>query len=315
MFIRDYLRRFFPLLMLAILSACTSLVAETTPTAKPAALTPFFTKTSSLTPIQVSEQPAMVISTPTPAPVIYSVKKDELGSAIALRFGITLQMLQSSNPEVDLNYLKEGQQLIIPPKQETPSPDMSSPTPAALIIKDVSCYPAADQAGWCIASILNNQQDGVMYITGEFILEGQQKTYQKPFTSLVDTLPSGKQIPVYALFEAPFPYPYQVNLLIHTALRQPPGQLSSNILGDPGSKGRNPPGWTFCKDRLAKSRWMIKKHLGYSDCRCLFRRKTGWYSKVGIESRRGIGNNLNFEIWVYSIGPMIDQVELFAELE
>ncbi len=256
----------------------------------------------------------MVISTPTPAPVIYSVKKDELGSAIALRFGITLQMLQSSNPEVDLNFLKEGQQLIIPPKQETPSPDMSSPTPAALIIKDVSCYPAADQAGWCIASILNNQPDGVMYITGEFILEGQQKTYQKPFTSLVDTLPSGKQIPVYALFEAPFPYPYQVNLLIHTALRQPPGQLN-NILEIQDQKVEIHPdglsarivGQIMVDDQKTSVAAVIA--AAYSAG------KPVGIRKLELTPSEASGNNLNFEIWVYSIGPTIDQVELFAELE
>lgn len=314
MIIRPFLRVFCCLLVLTLFTACTTIEVETTPTTEMRALTPFSTRTPSLTPALELDQLEEVIFTPTPTQVIYSVKKDELGSAIALRYGISLQSLQSSNPDVDLNFLKEDQQLVIPPRQETPIPDLSSPTPAALIIKDLECYPAADQAGWCIATIQNNQQDGVMYITGEFILEGQHNTYQKPFTTLIDSLPPGKQIPVYALFDAPFPYPHKVNLLIQTALRQAP-ELSSKPL-DISEKNIE-----ISSDGLAAridgqinlsgqtTTGVTVIAAGYSEG------KPVGVRRMELNPKDTLVSLLKFELWLYSIGPPIEKVEIFAETE
>ncbi len=304
-------------LSICILAACTSVATVTTETMtpnKPVLLTPFLTLTPSLTTIPQQENIQSEIATPTPPPQVYKVKKDELGSTIALRFGITLQMLQSSNPGVDLNFLKENQELIIPPTQKTPAPDLSSPTPAILSIKDLACYPASEGAGWCIGVIRNDLPDAVMYITGEFVLKGANQTWQKSFTSLINMLPPGNQIPVFALFDAPFPYPYQVTLLIHTAIRQAPSNLEEKIeildqkiIIDPDGLVSKIEGKVKISD--SKSKQVAIVASGYSEGKPAGIRRQELFTE---KSSEGI---LPFQIWLYSVGPPIDQVEIFVEYD
>jgi LysM repeat protein len=314
MFLRSFIRLFSICVILSLMAACT-----TTPTAsstpQPKILTPYQTDTPSPTPAFVQEVTPQIIFTPTPTPLVYKVRKDELGSSIALRYGITLQMLQSSNPGVDLNFLKEGQDLIIPPKQQTPAPNLTSPTPAILSIKDIECYPAADKAGWCIGTIYNDQPDGVMYITGEFVLNGNGQSWQKSFTSLLDTLPAGKYIPVYAWFDPPFPYPYQVNITIDSALRQSPEMQKTNtpeimtpvidIL--PGGLSARITGMVSIKGKVPGTIAIVA--AGYSNNR------PAGIRRIEFTSGYSTGKPMPFTVWLYSIGPAMDRVELFIEAE
>jgi LysM repeat protein len=295
-----------------VLAACTPITTATITPRKPGQLTPFSTLTPSLTIIPQQAVTQSEIATPTPAPQVYKVKKDELGSSIALRYGITLQELQSSNPGVDLNFLKENQELIIPPRQQTPVPDLSSPTPALLSVHNVTCYPASEGAGWCIGTIRNDLPDEVMYISGEFVLKGTNQTWQKSFTSLINMLPPGKQIPVFALFDAPFPYPYQVTLLIHTAIGQAPSNLGEKIEILDQKIIINPDGLVSkiegnIKITNSKSKQLAIIAAGYSEGKPTGIRRQELFTE---KSSEGI---LPFQIWLYSVGPPIDQVEIFVE--
>jgi hypothetical protein len=299
-------------LSINILASCTPVNIATVTPYKPGQLTPFLTLTPSVTTIPQQENTQSEIATPTPTPQVYKVKKDELGSTIALRYGITLQMLQSSNPGVDLNFLKENQELIIPPTQKTLVPDLSSPTPAVLLVKDLTCYPAGDGAGWCIAALKNDLPDAVMYITGEFVLKGANQTWQKSFTSLINMLPPGNQIPVFALFDTPFPYPYQVTLLIHTGIRQAPSNLGEKleildqkIMIDPDGLVSKIEGKVKITDPKSKQIAIIV--AGYSEGKPAGIRRQELFTE---KSSEGI---LPFQIWLYSVGPPIDQVEIFVE--
>jgi hypothetical protein len=309
---RSMFRIFFIPLGLIFIASCKPVAITQIPRQKVGQLTPFFTLTPSSTSLLQQTITQNEIATPTPAPLVYKVKKDELGSTIALRYGITLQMLQSSNPGVDLNFLKENQELIIPPTQQTPAPDLSSPTPAVLTVNNLACYPASEGAGWCIGEIRNDLPDAVMYITGEFVLKGADQTWQKPFTSMINLLPPGNQIPVVALFDAPFPYPYQVTLLIHTAIRQAPSNLGKKIevmdqkiIIDPNGLVAKIEGKAKVNDPKNKQVAIIA--AGYSEGKSAGIRRLELFPEKNNE---GI---LPFQIWLYSVGPPIDQVEIFVE--
>jgi LysM repeat protein len=305
-------RIFFIPLGLIFMVSCKPVAITEVPRQKVGQLTPFFTLTPSSTSIPQQTITQNEIATPTPAPPVYKVKKDELGSTIALRYGITLQMLQSSNPGVDLNFLKENQELIIPPTQQTPAPDLSSPIPAFLIVNNLACYPASEGAGWCIGEIRNDLPDAVMYVTGEFVLKGADKAWQKPFTSMINLLPPGNQIPVVALFDAPFPYPYQVTLLIHTAIRQAPSNLGKQIevmdqkiIIDPNGLVAKIEGNIKVNDLKNKQVAIIV--AGYSEGIPAGIRRLELFPE---KNNNGI---FPFQIWLYSVGPPIDHVEIFVE--
>ena len=302
--------------LVPVLAACstTTPIASSTPT-QIKTLLPYRSNTPSSTPVFTQNVTPQDIPTPTPTPQIYRVKKDELGSSIALRYGITLQMMQSSNPGVDLNFLKEGQELIIPPTARKPVVEQGSPTPALLTVKDIECFPAAGGAGACIGTIFNNQPDAVMYILGEFMVSGNGQIWQKPFTSLLDTLPGGRSIPVYAWFDPPFPYPYQVNITIQSALQQAPEMQKSSNLEivdqvvniDPNGLAAKITGNIAVKDASSKTITVVA--AGYSND------KPAGIRRFEITPGSTGDLSIPFTIWLYSIGPQMDRVELFAETE
>lgn len=299
---------------LIIISGCGPVrITETLPLVpEPVTLTPFNTSTI-IVPISTTGDPdQQLISTPTPTPVVYSVKKDELGSSIALRYGISLANLQASNPGVDLNFLKEGQELIIPPMEKTPVPDLSSPTTAAILVTGETCYPADDGAAWCIASITNNQSESVMYITGEFILLANDLTRQAPFTADIDILPPGRSIPVYAYLKSPFAYPYQLNVSIQSALLQSNEFepidyeiVDKNIMFDPSGLVVQITGKISVATPAPDGITVIAAGYGGE--------RPAGVRKLELDSSTAAGSEIEFQIWLYSVGPAIDRVELFVQ--
>jgi hypothetical protein len=127
-------------------------------------------------------------------------------------------------------------------------------------------------------------------------------------------LPPGNQIPVFALFDAPFPYPYQVTLLIHTAIRQAPSNLvekieilDQKIIIDPDGLVSKIEGKVKISD--SKSKQVAIVVSGYSEGKPAGIRRQELFTE---KSSEGI---LPFQIWLYSVGPPIDQVEIFVEYD
>ena len=296
-----------------ILAACSGLPADSS-TGSAALFTfePYRTRTALPAKTLPSTAAPALLLTPTPTLFVYRVQKDELGSAIAYRYGISLAELQSANPDVNLNFLRENQELVIPPPLATRAPDLSSPTPAALSIPSVTCYPAAEGEGICLALIRNDQPAGLMYITGSLILEGGSGTRQEPFSALVDTLPAGRQIPIYARFPAPFPYPYRVELVINTAIQQAQDYSGAGFeIVDQSVQ--------YSQDRLsAKVTGTIRSGQPTGSTLAIVAAGYRGDTPAGIR-RQEIQLNqettfpLPFEIWVYSVGPRMDRVDLFVE--
>ena len=271
-------------------------------------LTPFYTKVATGSLPASFTTPTLFILTPTPTPFLYTIQADELVSGIAFRFGVTLAQIQAANPGVDLNFPPKNQQLVIPPPAKTPFPELGTPTPAPLPIADVDCYPSADGGGLCMGVIRNNQTEAAMYITGEFILEGGGTTRQAPFTALVDTLPAGAKIPVYVLFPKPFPFPYHVNLVLHTALIGSSHQLEIvDQIVQYGADGLSAHVTGYVKPGNSNPGNLAVIAAGYSAG------KPAGVRRVEIPKPQSNGQPIPFDIWVYSAGPQMDQVELLAE--
>ncbi|MCI0347560.1 MAG: LysM peptidoglycan-binding domain-containing protein, partial [Chloroflexi bacterium] len=72
--------------------------------------------------------------TPTPAPTqqIYIVEPGDTLSAIAQRFGLTLEGLRAANPQItNVDEINIGDEIIIPATIPTQIPDAGSPSPEA----------------------------------------------------------------------------------------------------------------------------------------------------------------------------------------
>ncbi len=204
-------------LFVILLTACNAItLPELDSSPRPAVtLSPLPSRTSTPTPdgmITGDEIP-----TPTPTIQVYSVKKDELGWSIAARFKVTLPMLQAANPGVDLNFLAEGTELIIPPPVDTPSPILYTPTPVALAISPVRCYPNIEKDLWCLVNLSNQQATDAYYLTGEFRLAAGGQVFSKSLAGLADRLPAGGRLPLIAFFQGPIQYPFNADFSLLSA--------------------------------------------------------------------------------------------------
>ena len=111
----------------AMPSPSTTRTFTTTPTPSPIS-TPVATDTPSPSPTATP----IPTRTPTPNPTFtsYVVQAGETLSAIAGRFGVTIQAILAANPSItDPAHIVAGQRILIPPRGWAPSPN-PSPSPS-----------------------------------------------------------------------------------------------------------------------------------------------------------------------------------------
>lgn len=272
-------------------------------------LTPYLPSPSSTTTIAVNTSTPAVILNPTATPIIHIIQPDELVSSIALRYGVTLAQIQAANPGLDLNFPGENTPLIIPAPQSTPGAP-AQPTPAPLAIINPTCYSVADGAALCLALATNANSFPVSYITGEFIVQTDDEQIVRSFSALLDTLPAGASLPVYAYFPAPFPYPFSVSVVIHSAF---------------GNTDHTDPGLTAIIDQVDISSDGIGarvtgKITSTTSLPSRIALVAAAYSaddpagirRIELTPTSGI-TEAPFTIWIYSAGPALDRVEVFTE--
>ncbi len=200
-----------------MVAGCTPVATQTvSPSARAAVtLSPLPVKPNE-TPVPNNGSVGTIVA-PTPTALVYTVKKDDLGSYIALRYGVTLPMLQAANPDVNLNFLKEGSTLIIPAPVNTPSPILYTPTPVLAELGGVNCYPTIDQDLWCLVNVSNNQQNDLYFLTGQFRVGDGQKGYAVTVSGLADRIPVGQEIPLIGFIQGPVGYPFQAEFSLITS--------------------------------------------------------------------------------------------------
>ncbi len=300
------------MILIIAISSCSPVTPITiTPRARVEVTLSTLPVMSTRTPVSGGEGAIAAIIAPTPTPLIYTVKKDDLGSYIALRYGVTLAALQMANPQVNLNFLKEGSTLVIPAPVETPSPILYTPTPVAVGDWKVHCYPTVEQDLWCLVNVTNNQGKDVYYLTGEFLVGDSQKSYGVPVAGLVDRLPNGKEIPLIGFIKGPVGYPFRAEFSLKTsfAAEQPPVEILvvENQAVEIDSAGV----WIKVSGELVNP----GKALSYASVIA-----SGYQGDLPggvrkIEFTDGIpeGGRIPFSVNVYSTGPRMDRVVILAE--
>lgn len=273
-------------------------------------LSPFPTRTV-IPPTDTNVNDTKVIPTPTPAPQKYIVKKDDFGWTIAAKFQLTLPQLQVANPDVDLNFLIEGTELVIPPPEATPVPILFTPTPVLLENDEVQCYPAGDNDMWCLTSIKNNLNTNIYYATGEFLLDsnGQISSYQ--VSGLLDTIPASRELPLIAYIQNRPAYPYHVRFNLQTAVEAEKPPVTA--LPVENLKIR------IDEDKLSATvSGEILTEANQFDLISVVTAVYGQDYPAGIrkvEYQKPVTNSgrIGFSMIVYTVGPLIDRVEVFAE--
>jgi len=312
------------LLITLILTACSPAIIQDTQTpTSEGTLHPY--QISQFTPTTTSSSTPTVTRTPlptsTPTPLTYKVLQSDDMGGIAYRFGVSVAALKTANPTVNPRAMGAGTFLIIPATRiptGMPSPTQVTPTPSLAATSAPVCYPSQDSSMWCYMLVTNEQSFGLENLTGTITLISGKSAGNKEQTAagLINILPPGKAFPLAAFFPDQPSGSYQVEGQVTAALPQPVNdtrylpvniidqqatlaadEKSAHISGKISLTNGNP---------AAHQIWVLV--IAYtSDGEVAGVRK--WEANSELSS----GDNLAFDISVYSLGPEIDHIESMVE--
>lgn len=310
-------------LLLGLLAACTPEVTVTpspTLTASPA-ITRYVTSTPTPTPSGMPPTTTPLPS-PTPTPVTYAVQKDDDMFGIALRFGVGLPALKTANPKINPYFMGVGTVLVIPVTPGatnryglTATPTVT-PTPNSIQLGQPVCYPSEDGGLWCIVVARNQQSQAVENLSVAFRLgsKSSDKLSEQTAYTPLNLLPGDDSLPIAVYFPAPAPKEYAVEVQAKGALplaaddlRYPTADILEEKVSIEGDYALAS-GKVVLKQSEAKAGeiWVLAVAFGQQDQVVGVRK---WESTAVVSNPDEIPFSLN----VYSLGPVIQRVELRVE--
>jgi len=276
-------------------------------------LNPFLTATPAVIPSPTIL--ATDIPIPTPTASTYTVARNDTLSGIAERFGIRLDDLLAANPGVVPEALSVGQTLKIPVSSQGTSGG-SSATPVPVEMGTPQCYPSGS-GQYCLVPVHNPFAETLENIKLQISLldsNGKSLANQEAFTPL-NILPPASSLPAYAFFPAApadsHPVAQLVNSIRLTSddARYLPAIVRSLLVSvDWNGRAAQVQGQVFlpAESKPAKTVWLAAVAYDADGQIVGFRR---WEWQGSLQP----ANLQPFVFSVYSLGPMIEKVEVLVE--
>jgi hypothetical protein len=289
------------------LAACSGAGgADATPSATPLVVSyTTVTPTATLTPDASAE---INIEQPTPTPFVYTVVAGDTFFTIAARQNISLDALLAANPGVDPRVLAPGAQLIIPVDgSSTPVASLPTPTAVPLLVGAPHCYSSAASELWCFLLLENDNDAALDNISGVVQLldaNGEVLTSIEAVAPL-NVLPAGERMPLVAFVSDP-----------PSGWVSAQGQLLSAYFLGSGAEGYLPAEIQDLQLSPTEGRMRVQGHVQPSG-----EPGSVWVLAVAYDaSGQPVGvrrweseGALDFDFWVYSLGPQIAEVEVLVE--
>jgi len=301
-----------------LLTACQPAPEQIrTPTAITAPqLTPY--PLSTATP---SSTPGVEISTPSsaqlpsPTPFTHTIQAGDTLFGIALQYNISLDRLVAANPGLNSSLLTIGTEVIIPAGEDGAVLAVPSPTPFPLEIRQNSCLPGTEGGLWCFVIVYNDHSTTLENLTvqiGLYSAEGElvNSTFA---VSPLNYLPPDQAFPLQGYFPPPLPDDYQTAVKLVTSLPsdQPPPRLE---MEEPAIEYRS-------NQRSAEISGTIQLPADLEDYQSVWIAAVGYQDNQVIGLRKWVsdsaltpGANLAYQLQLYSLGPALEEVRVFAEL-
>lgn len=252
-----------------------------------------------------------VTPAPTSTPFLHTVTNDDTMLGLAFRYGIKLEDLKTANPDVNPNAMSIGMQLVIPIGGEIPEA-LSTPTAVPVQAEQPRCYPAGDGGAWCILALNNEIGTSLENLSawiGLYTPQGENIASQVMYAPL-NILRPGSTIPLMAYFAPLLPNEYEARSEVISALAIPADDRRYLNLGvTTGSIEINPDG----RQAVISGDVKLPAEVGTPS--------QVWILAVAYDANGDIvgarkwksSGETHFEITVYSLGGMIDHVEVLTE--
>lgn len=250
----------------------------------------------------------------SPTPLLYTVVANDTFFAIADRFKITIQALETANPGVNPRVLIPGTSLVIPLNGETVvATALPTLTPVAAQNSSPLCYSTAAGELWCFLLVSNDEEQTIENPSGliDLLAADGSVVGSAQAVAPLDILPAGEQMPLVAYFADPPSNWVAVRGQILTGFWLSASDETylavKNIDFDwtessSDAKTAHVQGTvSLSSDKKAQSVWVLA--VAYD--------ATGLV--VGTRRWESSGD-LDFDFWVYSLGPEIADVQVLTEV-
>jgi LysM repeat protein len=307
-------------LFLFSIVACESELESPTPSINPTLeLTPYWTLNPS--PTGNLSTPVLILATatalPTSTPITYTILKGDTMLGVALKYGITLEVLQKANPDIDPRILSLGTSLIIPLGDELPAL-LPTPTPLAVQLDHIKCYPTGDGGRWCVVPVRNTRNRSIENLSAQVVLYNQAGSVvaEGIVSAPLNILREGEEVALTIYFPGPFDYDLfpRVNLLTSFPVSQESVrylkvavEVENIEISNQGQHAQLSGTLSLAKKGLPANRiWLVG--VAYdAGGEIVGQRK--WEAANNLEP----GKSMPFEMTVFSIGPSIERIEVLAE--
>ncbi|HDQ70646.1 MAG TPA: LysM peptidoglycan-binding domain-containing protein [Chloroflexi bacterium] len=166
--------------------------------------TPRVTATAPFAPPAATPTPTV-----TPTPIIHVVQSGDVLGAIAYQYGVSVQAIQAANGIENPQFLKIGQELIIPSGDDeveiAPGLLLPTPTPAPLDPQGVGFYRTPVGSLWCLGEVENPNEAALTHVQVRVALYdagGELLVAANAFVA-ADLIPPGERAPFGVLFTNP----------------------------------------------------------------------------------------------------------------
>ncbi len=208
---RRWITLLVPVLMIVFGAACGGTVITPVPSPTPSPLSTLspITLPAPRTTAAIRVVPvATATPTVTPTPIIYIVQEGDVLGAIAYKYGVSVEALQQVNQLANPQFLRIGQQLIIPPKEQYDLPSsglMPTPTPLPVGVRGLGVYETPAGSLLCLGELLNTNPAPIMNIQVRVTLldAAGQKLGELPALVASDIILPAESSPFSALFTVP----------------------------------------------------------------------------------------------------------------
>jgi hypothetical protein len=119
-----------------------------------------------------------------------------------LRYGVSLEVIKTANPQLQPNFLIVGTSVVIPIQATAAPTPVPTSTPVPVRLAAPRCYPTTDGGLWCFVLATNDQPFGMENISAWISLgdgNGQVLAGQEAISPL-NRLPPGACLPLAAFF-------------------------------------------------------------------------------------------------------------------